>query len=1135
MTIRWKRWLAGLAASLLVYTLAGFWLLPLAFKREIPRYVQTELKRQATIGTLNFNPFTLRLEARDLRLAEADGAPLFAIAQLDVQLQWQSLTERAWTFAEIRIVAPSANLRIAADGKFNLAELLTTFRREPQVPASAASPARLRIARFVLEQGTLRLQDRQAGYDNRFSNIGFELGNFSTLADQTSRYTLSAESGHGGKLHWKGEASLSPMRGSGELTLENVSLPQLTAYLKSYSHAVVTSGRLNATLPYRFYRFADANGKFDFSLVQATLALQDLALTRSGARAAFANLASLEMSQISADLARREIKLGAVRAAGGQLALKRNAGGDIDLAQLLINAPAPAAHASAPAANRNWQLDVGALDLDQLALSVVDETVNPPLQLGANQLRLHLKLSAAQAGGASKLALSEASFSLANLVLVSADTTPFKLARLGFSDGTLDSAARHVNLGRLYAEGGQTRLVRERDGQFDILRRLPVFGASAAAPATTTAPWRVLARRVELNQFAADLADQGTGIQTQVQDFALKLDGASSDLSQPVQFDAGLGLRAGGQMLAKGSLVPKTGVLKADVQLKQLALSPLQPLLAQYLKLKIASGSVSAKGRLTAGAGGRRSAALRYGGAVEIADLKLNEDDGELFAQWKSLNAVKLSASLKPNSLVIPELRLLDPVATLIIEDDRNFNAARLLVQPASAEPAAKPGPVAVTSAQTEPFAVRIQRLRVSNAKLDFTDLSLRPQFGAKVYELNGLVNGLSSDPDARSQIELDGRVDAFGLARVRGELNPFAPRDNTNVNVLFKNIDLVSASPYAMKFAGYRINEGKISLDLRYKVRASQIEGANQIVIDKLTLGERVDSPDALKLPLELAIAILKDSDGRIDLGLPVSGNMDDPQFSYGALVWKAFSNLLGKVVTAPFRALGGMFGVSGDKLEVIEFDPGSARLLPPEREKLNQLAQLLAKRTQLRLSVPAQYSDAADGAAFRRRAVRSEIIKRAGLQLQAGEAPGPLDVGDRKLRGAVLEMYAERFGAAELDQEKKAAEAASGAPAAPDGTVEAAPEKLTLLQRAGKLVQGEPQVADARAFYRKLEQRLVQSQPLAADALSALGAQRASAVLLALQEEGLDAARTLTAAPDVDSTESGKSVPLRLGLSAR
>jgi hypothetical protein len=206
-----------------------------------------------------------------------------------------------------------------------------------------------------------------------------------------------------------------------------------------------------------------------------------------------------------------------------------------------------------------------------------------------------------------------------------------------------------------------------------------------------------------------------------------------------------------------------------------------------------------------------------------------------------------------------------------------------------------------------------MRRVRVQNAKLDFTDLSLRPQFAAKIYELNGVVTGLSSKRDARSQIELDGRVDEYGMARVRGQLNPFVLADNTDLNVVFKNVDMVSASPYSMKFAGYKIAEGKISLDLQYKVRNSQLEGNNQVVLDNLTLGERIDSPDALKLPLELALAILKDSNGRIDLGIPVSGNLNDPS-SAMARWWKALGNIMTKIVTSPFRALGSLFGVSGE-----------------------------------------------------------------------------------------------------------------------------------------------------------------------------------------------------------------------------
>ena len=434
----------------------------------------------------------------------------------------------------------------------------------------------------------------------------------------------------------------------------------------------------------------------------------------------------------------------------------------------------------------------------------------------------------------------------------------------------------------------------------------------------------------------------------------------------------------------------------------------------------------------------------------------------------------------------------------------------------------------------SDPFPVNIRRIRVNDAKLVFEDLSLRPQFGARIHELNGVITGLASDRATRSRIELDGRVDEFGSARIRGELNPFAPRANTDIGVVFRNVDLITASPYSMKFAGYKIAAGKISLDLRYKVKDSKLDGENKIVLDQLTLGERVDSPDALKLPLELAIAILKDSDGRIDLGLPVSGSLDDPQFSYGAIVWKALINVIGRIVTAPFRALGALFGGDGAKLESIDFEPGSARLTPPERQKLRQVAQVLAKRAQLKLAVPGQFNEAADAPVLRDKAMRGEVLRRSGFKIVAGEEPGPLDLQDRAQHVALRETLSARHGAPALAQ--LLAEAERGALSAPatGGVLLAKRDETPLWRRALNVAQGEPNLADPTAFYSAIAARLSASQPLAVDALARLGTARSQAIAAALMEAGIDAARIDLAAPE-KTDAAGKMVPLKLGLAAR
>ena len=1125
--IRWKRWLAGAAGLLAAYTAAGFWLVPVLIKNQIPKIGQTELARQATVGEVRFNPFTLRLQAQNLHLLEADSAPLFALGQLVVELQWRSIIRRAWSFAEIRVSAPSVNLSVAPDGKFNLAELLATLKRRPQEASTDSALPRLIIERFALEQGMVAMDDRRAGYANQLSPINFTLSHFSTLPDQDGAYSFSADSELGGRLRWKGDLSVNPIRGSGELSLENASLPELAVYLKSYSHASVASGTLAATLP---YRFSYSDGKFEASLAGARLALRDLALKRTDAKDAFATLNRVDVNDINADLAQRSVTVGEFRVSGGQLAVRRDARGELDLAQLQVTQDAPAA-APGPAqaaSAGDWKLALKQVIFDQLAVRAVDETVKPALRLNADQVKLELQMLAGQTGADFTLSIADAAFSLVDLKLTSGAQTPVKLARLGFTEAALDLATQSVQVGRLFAQGGQLQLTRDAAGQLTLLSLLPKAGARAptapvSAPSHAKA-WTAIAKRVELSQFGAQIHDQATGVKVNLQDLALNLDNASSDLSQAVKFDATVGVREGGQLSAKGSVVPASGALQSDVQVKQLALAPLQPLLSQHLKLKLAGGSVSAQGRLTTGSGRAASPALHYVGDFDLAALVLNEDTGETFASWKSVGTRKLTASLSPPLLDIAELRVVEASAKLMIENDRSLNAARLLVQPPA--PAPVTAPDAATQAQ-DLFPVRIGRLRLLNAKLDFTDLSLRPQFGAKIYELNGVVNGLSSSRSSRSQIELDGRVDEFGLARIRGELNPFTPRDNTDISVVFKNVDMVSASPYSMKFAGYRIAQGKISLDLQYKLRQSQLEGANQIVIDQLTLGERVDSPDALKLPLELAIAILKDNDGRIDLGLPVSGNMDDPQFSYGAIVWKAIGNILTKIITAPFRALGALFGLSGDKMEAIDFDAGSALLQPPEREKLLQVAQVLSKRAQLKLTVPGNYSEAADGAALRTSALRRELAQRGDIKLEVGENAGPVDQSSVAVRAVLRALYAERFGAGELEAQKLAAQAEQAAQTAASQPAPAAP--------AQKLAAGDPKVRDPSAFYKKLYERLEQNQPLAPDALTQLGTQRSAAILTALTQASVNPASVASSAPQKVTTEAGQPVSLKLELTAK
>jgi uncharacterized protein YhdP len=317
-----------------VYALAGAWLLPSVIKSQLPKYAETELERKASIGQLSFNPFTLRLEAQDVRFTEADGAPLFAVGGLAVEMQWRSLFRRAWSFAEIRITQPAVQLAIAKDGKFNIAEFLKTLEKHKKPDEPDSPMPRLVIEHFVLDNGQVAMHDKHAGYDDTFTPITFALNNLSTLPDENGDYTLNADAGLGGKLSWKGVAAVNPIGGSGLLTLENVALPGLATYLKSFSRVVVEEGKLSARLP---YKFGYKDGKLDASLAGAGLTLSDLSLKR-GADAPFVKVRQLAVGDVGVDLLKQSVSVGSLQLNGGALTVRRDAMGELDVANLTLPA-----------------------------------------------------------------------------------------------------------------------------------------------------------------------------------------------------------------------------------------------------------------------------------------------------------------------------------------------------------------------------------------------------------------------------------------------------------------------------------------------------------------------------------------------------------------------------------------------------------------------------------------------------------------------------------------------------------------------------------------------------------------------------------------------------------------------------
>lgn len=701
-----------------------------------------------------------------------------------------------------------------------------------------------------------------------------------------------------------------------------------------------------------------------------------------------------------------------------------------------------------------------------------------------------------------------------------------QLGALAVDEVRVNLASRHATVRGVALKDGHIRVARDDKGAIDLLDAFkaaaPAEGAARddAAQVSATPAWHYRVEKLDLAGFDAAFSDAAPAAQLSVKDIALSLTGISDDWRLAVPVKASFSAADGGKFEAQGTLVPATPAADIAVKLTDLAIMPAQPYLSSVAQLKIVSGRLGVQGRAVYGPDGPG-----FKGGFALRDLRLDEsDNGELFLAWKYFGGAAVDAT--GHGLDIDELVVDGLDSKLIINKDKSLSFKRILKQ--TAQPAVKPA-AAKPVAETPKFLVNIDRLRFDRGEMDFADYSLALPFGTRILGLKGVISGLSNRAGAVGEIELDGQVDEYGLARAVGQVDLMDPADSTDIKVIFRNIEMSRLTPYSATFAGRKITSGKLSLDLEYKIKQRQLQGNNQVVMDQLTLGERVASPKARDLPLDFAISILQDADGRIDLGLPMSGSLDDPKFSLSGIFWEAFTNVLSKIVTAPFRALGALFGGS-DKFENIVFDTGSATLTPPEREKLARLAEALARRPALSLSVHGVYAEA-DRFALQDMQLRRSVALASGQHVEEGEDPGPVPTHQPKVREVLEKMFADRFGGGELTVLKEGFRRMN--PGALEQSVAGhLMSGLTGLFRA-KRVLSDQELAGLKGvdFYAVLFERLRGAIEIDDKQLQALAVSRGEAALAALKEDGAPAER-MAMLPAEKVEGRGRDVPLKLVL---
>lgn len=586
------------------------------------------------------------------------------------------------------------------------------------------------------------------------------------------------------------------------------------------------------------------------------------------------------------------------------------------------------------------------------------------------------------------------------------DTDWIALDALDVEGATIDMLARNAEIGSIALRGGTVRTWLDADGHFNLPQLFtgesaaseltpaptPVDAAPSAQAATADSSggdasdgdWMLSIPRIEVANLKVLTEDRSVepAVAWELAPVNATISGFTTAPGAKLTIDTQIGIDGEGKFAARGTLEPETSVAALDLELDKLDLRPFQPYLDRYTLMTLTSGRLGFKGHFDLKRAADDAMQPDFRGKVEVTALRTIDNALEQdFLRWERLTLNDLDYQGARNRLTIREIAARRPYARVIIASDGSVNIATVLqkenAETATAEAPAKAATPADASAKGAPatFFVRIGVVRLDRMSANFADYSLQPNFATGIEELNGTVTGLSSNPGSRAKVDLDGKVDAYAPVTIDGEVNYLSADAYTDLKLSFDNMELTTFTPYSGKFAGYRIEKGKLSVDLAYHVEDRQLKADHRFVLDQLTLGERVESRDALSLPIKLAVALLKDRNGVIDVDLPITGSLDDPQFKLGPIIWKAVLGLLTKIVTAPFALLGSLFG-GGEEINQIEFAAGSSEPGAESATRIDSVGKALHERPALELEIPLAVNRSLDQPALQQAQLRERLI---------------------------------------------------------------------------------------------------------------------------------------------------------------
>ncbi len=845
---RWQRVFRALTVGLVIYVIIGFMAVPALVKWQLLKQLPAQTHRQATVKKVLANPFALSLTVRGLALTETNGTAFAGFDELYVNFQLSSIFRGAWTFGEIRLTYPTANLIRLENGSFNFSNLIDT--NQP----STSPPPSILVQSLVVTNAVVTFTDHTTPQTFRgaYGPVNVMLTDLSTHRTKAEPYTFVATTGDGETFSWAGDFSLNLLRSSGEFKLTGIPPGKYSPYLAQFTSLRLERGTLD--LGARYAVNAAAN-PIELTVTNAMLELRDLLVKPPDEETPLLAVECFRVTHASADLTGQVARVRKVWCDGGSVTIGRETNGQlavlnyVTLASDSGKSEAPELNSDAP---RNaWQFRLDECAVTNFNVTVLDPSPGELAEIGLDQLRLELK-------------------------------------------------------------------------------------------------------------------------------------GLSNQSNAPMALTLGFDWRAGGAaaLEAGGTILPLA--LTNSVTVNQLELAALQPYVGALLNVVIHSGGLNVQGR--AELNPEATPQIRFQGDVGITNFASSDTVAyHELAAWDNLSVQDMDLSLQTNRLDIAKIVFTGARNNVVVSSNGTLNLTALVKAPPEAAAATNP-------ARTSPalFPVHIGAVVFERSSFRAADDSLLRPFETSIEQFNGSVRDIVLPGLNKAHVDIRGRVSALAPFEIVGEITPDPQNLYVDLKLAFTNVDLTVLSPYAEKYVGRPLVRGKLTTEKYYHISHRALAATNLIELDKLTFGRRVESPFATALPVKLAVGLLKDVNGQIELDLPLSGSLDAPDFSVRDILLDTFRNLIVRVASSPFSLLGALAG-GGAELQYVDFDPGLAVLNEGQTNKLFKLSEALATRPALELEIGATFDPQADVDRLGRQKVRERMKRLRVEELVARGRPAP------------------------------------------------------------------------------------------------------------------------------------------------